>query len=172
MIPMRISPEKYAHHFRPSADVLIVQRFLPNYESIGNIHLPDGVKVNSIRFSTVGKVLAVSDLVSETPWIEYMKDEIRKAKYIGYSFHVTVECAILPQFEVAKDVSIIQVHVRDVTQVLYEFEQLMDEHHDYELAELEKNKDSGLILQQERELFLGAKNESKDTSKSIEVVDA
>lgn len=172
MIPMKISPEKYAYHFRPAPDVLIVQRFLPNYESIGTIHLPEGVKNNSIRFSTVGKVLAISDLVSEIPWIEYMKDEIRKAKYIGYSFHVTVECAILPQFEVGKDVSIIQVHVRDVTQVLYDFEQLMDEHHDYELAESKRHNESGALLKQERELLLGAQNESKDTGKSIEVVNA
>lgn len=171
MIPMMISPEKYAHHFRPSPDVLIVQRFLVNYESIRNIHLPPNVRNEAIRFSTVGKVLAVSDLRSESEWIEYMKEAIRASGYIAYSFHVTVECGIIPQFEVPSNVSIIQVHVRDVTQVIHDFEGLLAEQAEYERLESQKTEESNVILQQERQnLILGANNGKSFTDKSTKTI--
>ncbi len=132
MYPMKITPEEYAHYFSPAPDILVVQRYLVDYSQVGRIAIPGTVQQASMRFVTVGKVLAISDHHSETEWIEYMKEEIRKSKYVGFASHIIAECPMLPQFELPKDVSVGLLHVRDVTQILTNFEELLNRHKEYE----------------------------------------
>jgi len=129
---MKITPEEYAKYFAPAPDILIVKRYLVDYSKVGRIAIPGTVQQASMRFVTVGKVLAVSDHASETEWIEYMKEEIKKSGYVGFASHIIAECPMLPQFELPKDISIGLLHVRDVTQILSNFEELLERQSEYE----------------------------------------
>jgi len=115
----------YAHHFRPAPDYLILQRDMVA-ERVGRIYLTQTFREASSRHVTVAKVVAVSHLQSELEWIEYMKDEIRKEGYVGFASHVAAECPMMHQFELPDDVKICMIHVRDVIQVMYDFDKLLD----------------------------------------------
>lgn len=131
MIVMKISPEIHAKHFKPAPDYLVIQRHLVDFGKIGRIHLPDNIKESFVKFITVGKVVAVSDLESSDPYVEYLKGEIRKSGYVGFSFHVTAECPLLPQFEFDNNQSIVMIHVKDVVQIIDDFDGLMKMYQEY-----------------------------------------
>lgn len=132
MIPMPITPEEYAYHFRPAPDYLIVQRLKLNNDRISRIHLPDDVKNSMTHFVGVGKVLAVSDLRSEDDYIEQQKQILREIKYVGFEFHVVAECIILPQFELPRDVSLVCMHVKDAVYFPRDLDTLLKRQREYE----------------------------------------
>ncbi|HEX5033358.1 MAG TPA: hypothetical protein VFW62_02655 [bacterium] len=150
MIPMRITPEEYAEYFPPAPDYLIVQRIPMKYDKIGSIEVPQVIQQGSRRFITVGKILAVSALVSDEDWVEYMKEVLRSSKYVGFSSHVTAEAAILPHFEVDKDVSIIMLHVKDTLQIPKNLDDLLDRQFKWEAEEEQRNAQAMQSLQEER----------------------
>jgi hypothetical protein len=152
MYPMKITPEEYAQYFAPAPDILVVKRYLVDYSKVGRIAIPGTVQQASMRFVTVGKVLAVSAHESETEWIEYMKEEIRKSKYVGFASHIIAECPMLPQFELPSDVSIGLLHVRDVTQILNNFEELLERHKEHEKKMTEEH---GVAIEPSRLILKG-----------------
>ena len=150
MIPLKITPEEYAEFFPPAPDYLICQRVLMNYDKIGSIVLPETIRAGSMRFVTVGKILAVSDLVSEDEWVEYMKRELRKSKYVGFSAHVTADAAIMPQFCLDKDVSIIMLHVKDTLQIPQRLDELLERQAKWEAEQEVHAAGANQRLQEER----------------------
>lgn len=172
MIPQTISPEKYVQYFRPSADYIIVQRLLLNYDKIGSIHLPQEVSEGSMRFVTVGKVLAISDMKSSDPQIEYVKKKLRAQQggffkrrgdmYVGFSYHVVADLAIMPQFKLPEDVSLIMLHLLDITLIPHRLDDLLREHEAFEAQEVEKANKIQATIEEERARIIAEREASED----------
>lgn len=144
MYPMTITKEEYAYHFQPGPDLILVERCSADIDRIGRIHLSQSMRENSVRFITVGKILAVSELESETEWVEYLKTNLRTCGYMGFSSHLIAECVLMPQFKLPPDTHIGLVHARDSIQFPRELDKLFARFDAYQ-----KEMGGGIILKGE-----------------------
>lgn len=163
MIPMKINPELYAKYFAPGPDYLVIERVKVNIDRIGRIAIPDAIKEHYIRFIGVGKVLAVSEMVSESEHNEYLKKYAKDCGYVGFSHHVAAQCPLMPQFEFERDETVVMLHIKDVVQYISNYNELMTIYEEW-LAQQNKEEirfkqellDQPSLIEQERsKLILG-----------------
>ena len=158
---MKITPEQYVKYFKPAADYLIVQRVPLSYEKVGQIYIPKNIIDVQQRFVTVGRVLSVSEIPSQDEYVQLLKDKFQSMMpeaYVGYSFHVTADLAILPQFKFDDGVSLIMLHVLDVTILPENLTELLDLHKKFEEEEEERAKLAVANLELERKRLIAESN--------------
>jgi hypothetical protein len=112
---------------------------LLDYENVRGIHIPREVQTGTRRFIGVGKVLAVSDHLSDDEQVEKMKAVLRESKYVGFEFHVVAEVVMIPQLELPRDVSLLCMHVKDVVYIPRDLDELLEKQVAHEKAELLKD---------------------------------
>lgn len=162
MVPMTITPEEYCTFHSPMPNYLFVLRRLDNYEKLGRIRLPDRVVEESRKFIPTGRILKISDYPSDDEHIESLKEILKGRKYVGFEFHAIAPVHLLPQFAFPKGDDVVMLHVRDITIIDENLDELIERQRLWEEKEMTKIQTESVLLTEEVEKI---RSESKEWQK-------
>lgn len=157
MIPMVLTPDRYADVFNPAPEYIIVQKLVVRDDAIGGVVKPLEVVRMQAQYTHIAKLLAISNWPCEFEWLNEYKRLIkeRNAKYVCFPGHVVGDVVIPEKYRLPFELEglVIQIHLRDITQIpeTDKYEALEAEWLIYQKEQLELNKLSLDSIQKERD---------------------
>ena len=151
MVPMTITPEEYVKYHVPMPNYIFVLRRLENYDKLGNIFVPDKIKEESRKFIPTGRILKVSDIPSDDEHIEEIKKLLRTKTYVGFEFHALALVHLMPQFKFPKGDDVVMLHVKDITIVDENLDELIERQRQWEIQEIQRLESEQARLEKELE---------------------
>ena len=138
MIPLEITPDEYIKYHSPMPNYLFVLRRLENYEKVGYVVVPDKIREESRKFIPTGRILKISDFPSEDEYLEGIKNILRTKTYVGFEFHAIAPVHLMPQFKFPKGDDVVMLHVKDITIVDENLDELLERQLRWETQEVQR----------------------------------